>query len=154
QGVRVVCCSGKRVSLASLNSLERGFREESFAFHPLPLLEAAGAMRRLLWDGQATRPCLRAILREPHLSRAKQLRLLFHTLLGAALAEELDALGVEHIHAHHGYFASWMALVAARLLGIGFSFTLHGSDLLLGRADLLAAKLDRCLFCVTISDFN
>jgi colanic acid/amylovoran biosynthesis glycosyltransferase len=58
-----------------------------------------------------------------------------------------------HIHAHHGYFASWMALAAARLLGIGFSFTLHGSDLL-QRADLLSAKLRACQFCVTVSEFN
>ena len=53
--------------------------------------------------------------------------------MGAALADELAPSDVEHIHAHHGYFASWMALVAARLLGIGFSFTLHGSDLLRAR---------------------
>ena len=46
-----------------------------------------------------------------------------------------------------------MALVAARLLGIGFSFTLHGSDLLVHR-DLLAAKLHACRFCVTVSDYN
>jgi colanic acid/amylovoran biosynthesis glycosyltransferase len=46
-----------------------------------------------------------------------------------------------------------MALAAARLLGVGFSFTLHGSDLL-QRADLLSAKLRACQFCVTVSDFN
>jgi len=73
--------------------------------------------------------------------------------MGAALAEQLAPLDVDHIHAHHGYFASWMTLAAARLLGIGFSFTLHGSDLLL-RADLLSAKLRACQFCVTVSDFN
>jgi glycosyltransferase involved in cell wall biosynthesis len=46
-----------------------------------------------------------------------------------------------------------MALVAAHLLKIGFSFTLHGSDLLV-HADLLGAKLRACSFCVTVSDFN
>jgi hypothetical protein len=46
-----------------------------------------------------------------------------------------------------------MALVAARLLGVGFSFTLHGSDLL-QRADFLSAKLRTCKFCVTVSDYN
>jgi glycosyltransferase involved in cell wall biosynthesis len=73
--------------------------------------------------------------------------------MGAALARELASLDVQHIHAHHGYFASWMALTAAQLLGIGYRFTLHGSDLL-RRADLLSAKLRACAFCVTISDFN
>jgi glycosyltransferase involved in cell wall biosynthesis len=73
--------------------------------------------------------------------------------MGAAMAEHLAPLNVQHIHAHHGYFASWMAAVAARLLGVSFSFTLHGSDLLV-RADLLAAKLRQCQFCVTVSEFN
>jgi glycosyltransferase involved in cell wall biosynthesis len=73
--------------------------------------------------------------------------------MGAAMAEKLAQFNVSHIHAHHGYFASWMALTAARLLGIGFSLTLHGSDLL-QRADLLRAKLDACRFCVTVSEFN
>ena len=45
------------------------------------------------------------------------------------------------------------AAARSYLLGIGFSFTLHGSDLL-QRADLLSAKLRACQFCVTVSDFN
>jgi glycosyltransferase involved in cell wall biosynthesis len=46
-----------------------------------------------------------------------------------------------------------MALIASRLLGISFSFTLHGSDLLV-HADLLATKLRFCRFCATVSQFN
>jgi glycosyltransferase involved in cell wall biosynthesis len=54
---------------------------------------------------------------------------------------------------HHGYFGSWIALVAARLLGVGFSLTLHGSDLLINAA-YLDAKLVNCRFCLTISEYN
>jgi len=43
--------------------------------------------------------------------------------------------------------------VAARLLGIDFSMTLHGSDLLL-HAAYLDMKLKNCNFCITISEFN
>jgi colanic acid/amylovoran biosynthesis glycosyltransferase len=60
---------------------------------------------------------------------------------------------VEHIHAHHGYFASCIALVAARLLEISFSLTLHGSDLLL-HPTYLDTKLQYCKFCLTVSQFN
>ena len=60
---------------------------------------------------------------------------------------------MDHIHVHHGYFGSWIGMVAARLLGIDFSLTLHGSDLLL-HGVYLDTKLANCLFCVTISDFN
>jgi hypothetical protein len=65
--------------------------------------------------------------------------------MGAAMAEQLEPFRIDHIHAHHGYFASWMALTAARLLGVSFSFTLHGSDLL-QRADLISAKLQLASF--------
>jgi len=84
---------------------------------------------------------------------SRKLKTLPHTWLGAYLALQLCERNVEHIHVHHGYFASWVAMVAARLLGISFSMTLHGSDLLLHEA-YLDLKLAQCLFCVTISDFN
>lgn len=44
-------------------------------------------------------------------------------------------------------------MTAARLLGIGFSITLHGSDLLLDHA-FLGRKLTHCRFCLTVSEFN
>jgi len=65
----------------------------------------------------------------------------------------LEGRGIEHIHAHHGYFGSWIALTAARLLGLPFSMTLYGSDLLL-HATYLDTKLEHCAFCLTISEFN
>lgn len=44
-------------------------------------------------------------------------------------------------------------MVAAQSLGIGFSMTLHGSDLLL-HATYMESKLQACQFCFTISEFN
>ena len=45
-------------------------------------------------------------------------------------------------------------MVAARFLRVGFSLTLHGSDLLLQRRSYLDVKLENCAFCVTISEYN
>jgi len=87
---------------------------------------------------------------EGPIERAKAL---LHTWLGACYALRLEGCGVDHIHVHHGYFGSWVALVAARLLNVNFSMTLHGSDLLL-RAAYLDAKLAACAFCLTVSDYN
>ena len=84
---------------------------------------------------------------------ARRLRALLHTLLGACYALQLRDRGVDHIHVHHGYFASWIAMVAARLLDIRYSVTLHGSDLLL-HGVYLDTKLKHCSFCVTVSEFN
>jgi colanic acid/amylovoran biosynthesis glycosyltransferase len=96
-------------------------------------------------------PLARVMRGEESLKR--RLRALLHTALGAYYAALLKDRGVHHIHVHHGYLASWIGMVAARLLGIDFSLTLYGSDLLLNAA-YLDTKLENCLFCVTISDYN
>jgi len=88
--------------------------------------------------------------REGLLQRFKALA---HTGLGACYAALLEGRGVDHIHVHHGYFGSWIAMIAARLLGVGFSMTLHGSDLLL-HGVYLDAKLESCTFCLTVSEYN
>jgi colanic acid/amylovoran biosynthesis glycosyltransferase len=83
----------------------------------------------------------------------QRLKALAHTFLGACYAVQLQGKRVEHIHVHHGYFGSWIALTASKLLGIGFSLTLHGSDLLL-HASYLDVKLGACGFCLTVSEYN
>jgi colanic acid/amylovoran biosynthesis glycosyltransferase len=82
-----------------------------------------------------------------------RLKALLHIWLGACYAVLLRERGVDHIHVHHGYFGSWIAMVAARLLGIRFSMTLHGSDLLV-HGVYLDTKLKNCQSCVTISEYN
>jgi colanic acid/amylovoran biosynthesis glycosyltransferase len=153
RGAEVICCSGKRVSPKDLSLAERDFWKETRFFQPLSDDELLSAARLLASDRHSLWQLLRPLLWERGVSPARRVRALGHTVMGAALAEQLAPLNVEHLHAHHGYFASWMALTAARMLGIGFSFTLHGSDLL-QRADLLSAKLRACQFCVTVSDYN
>jgi colanic acid/amylovoran biosynthesis glycosyltransferase len=153
RGVRVVCCSGKRVPPGGLDQRERRFWSETHFFQPLTDAQLVRSLSRLRRERVTSAALLRPVLKDFVASPAPRTRSLGHTLMGAALAEKLAPMGVQHIHAHHGYFASWMALVAARLMNIGFSLTLHGSDLLV-RADLLQTKLQECRFCVTVSDFN
>jgi glycosyltransferase involved in cell wall biosynthesis len=94
---------------------------------------------RVLWSG-----------REGPLRR---LRALVHVWMGAYFALLLKPARVAHIHAHHGYFAAWAAMVASRLLGVPFSMTLHGSDLLVDRI-YLDLKVRHSKFVVTISEYN
>jgi glycosyltransferase involved in cell wall biosynthesis len=86
-------------------------------------------------------------------SPLQRLKALLHTWMGACYAILLEERGVEHIHVHHGYFGSWVAMVAARLLGVGFTMTLYGSDLLL-HGTYLDVKLRNCALCVTVSEYN
>ena len=86
-------------------------------------------------------------------SFSQRIKTIFHTWLGACYALLLEEHNVDHIHVHHGYFGSWIAMTAAHFLDVGFSMTLHGSDLLLNAA-YLDAKLTNCLFCLTVSEYN
>lgn len=83
----------------------------------------------------------------------QRLKAVIHTFLGACYAVRLKDRGVGHIHVHHGYFGSWVGMTAARLMGVRFSMTLHGSDLLL-HGTYLDTKLQNCEFCLTVSEFN
>lgn len=70
-----------------------------------------------------------------------------------AFAERMEALGVEHIHAHFASHPALAALVVNRLTGIPYSFTAHGSDLHVDRT-MLPAKVASASFVVAVSAYN
>lgn len=152
RGLHVIPCS-VRTAVSDLNPELEDINTETLFLQPVKARQVLQA----IWLCLRQLPQLANFIhhttvqgREPF---SRRLRAFLHTGLGAYYALSLRGYGVEHIHAHHGYFSSWVAMVAARLLGIGFSFTLHGSDLLLHPA-WLNLKLKHCDFCVTISEFN
>lgn len=152
RGVRVICCSAKRTSRRNLNDAECQFHDETRFIRPVPALKLAKALSRVVSELPTLQPILQAGLNES-VNTKQRLRIVAHSVMGAALADELAPLKADHIHAHHGYYASWMAMIAASLLGISFSFTLHGSDLLLDK-NLLGTKLRFCRLCFTVSNYN
>jgi glycosyltransferase involved in cell wall biosynthesis len=68
-------------------------------------------------------------------------------------ARQMQRLGVRHIHAHFGSHPALAALLAAESQGIGFSFTVHAHDLYADNV-MLAEKVRRARFVITISEFN
>jgi glycosyltransferase involved in cell wall biosynthesis len=153
RGVEVISCSARRVDSSKLDTTQRPIAAETLYLQPLRF--------KLLLKAAYLCVCKFALLadlyervlvlgRESPLRRAKAL---LHTWLGVYYALLLEGRGVEHIHVHHGYFGSWIAMVAARVLGVRFSMTLHGSDLLLHGA-YLDTKLENCRFCLTVSEHN
>ncbi len=131
----MIPCSARRCASADESNLER-FAAETLYLQPLrlKLLIYAALMCFVKF------PLLRDFFRRALLQGSEPLRqrglALLHTWLGVYYALLIESTDVEHIHVHHGYFASWIAMVAARILGIEFSMTLHGSDLLLHPAFL------------------
>jgi len=152
RGVTVIPCSARPASIA-LDSDLGVLTAETLYLQPIRLkLVIYAAFLCILKFHLLKDFFYRALLQgsEPF---TRRVRALLHTWLGLYYALLIRASHPEHIHVHHGYFSSWIAMVAARSLGIEFSMTLHGSDLLLHPA-YLDLKLKECSFCVTISEFN
>jgi glycosyltransferase involved in cell wall biosynthesis len=153
RGIEVLPCSARAVRETSFDSTLQDFCRQTIFLQPLRPAIGLRALGTCCSRLPRILDLLRPILLSLKESPARRVRAIAHTLLGAYYAELLRGRGIQHIHAHHGYFSSWIAMVAARLLGVSFSLTLHGSDLLLHPA-YLETKLRECSFCLTVSEFN
>ncbi|WP_422923018.1 glycosyltransferase family 4 protein [Singulisphaera sp. PoT] len=83
----------------------------------------------------------------------QRMNLIFQTIPATVLAVKWRNKGIRHIHAHWANAATSVAMHAAELLGIGFSFTGHANDLFIQRIGL-RAKIQRARFIVCISEFH
>ena len=81
---------------------------------------------------------------------AKSLVVWWRTL---ALLPVIRRMAPDHLHAHWATFPSTAAMWSARRLNVPFSFTAHAHDIFVND-HLLAEKLKRAAFGVTISEFN
>jgi glycosyltransferase involved in cell wall biosynthesis len=151
-GVTVIPCSARHSS-TSLNSDLSRLAGETLYLQTLKLGLLIYAAFLCLAKFPSLKDFFRRALFQGHEPLGRRLRAVLHTWLGVYFALLIEESGVQHIHVHHGYFASWIAMVAARVLEIDFSMTLHGSDLLI-HAAYLDIKLENCKLCLTISEFN
>ncbi len=71
----------------------------------------------------------------------------------AYYARCMQALGIEHMHAHWATHPALAAYVIRMLTGIPYSFTAHAHDIYAERP-MLEAKIRHADFAVTISDYN
>jgi colanic acid/amylovoran biosynthesis glycosyltransferase len=142
-------------------------RAHSRIRHPeTAALEPSVRMRRPL-STATVGSTSRLLRRDPRLYA----RLFSQTVLGNCLSPEFLAKGlavlpwaveiaetmrrqrVRHIHAHYGTHPALVAMLAAKILGISFSFTVHAHDLFVNTT-MLAEKVRAARFVVPISDYN
>lgn len=79
--------------------------------------------------------------------------LVYRFLAGARLARILEKHGCRHLHVHFAHVPTDIAMYAARLANITFSFTSHANDLF-ERGWLLKEKVARSAQAMTISEYN
>ena len=79
----------------------------------------------------------------------------FHFAEAIALADELDARGVDHLHNHFANSGANVGYLASRFLGIDWSLTLHGiSEFDYPAGPLLAEKITRAAFVACVTHFG
>jgi glycosyltransferase involved in cell wall biosynthesis len=61
---------------------------------------------------------------------------------------------VVHLHSHFAHSPTSVALFAARLTGLPFSFTAHAKDIYTSNARQLREKIDLARFVITCTEFN
>lgn len=74
-------------------------------------------------------------------------------LQAAWFAQQMEELGITHVHAHFATHPALAAYIVNQLTGIPYSFTAHADDIYL-EPSMLAEKIDHAHTVVTISDYN
>ena len=158
RGLDILTCSVRRTGPQH----HRGPAERAEAAMTFALLEAAKNPFHLIGAQVAalkTPGLYLRTLRKAWSMRGPGLRAtvyqLFYFLEATVLARHLKARGATHLHNHFAQASGNVALLAARLAGIPFSFTLHGpadfTDPKLWRLD---AKIRDAAFVACISHYS
>lgn len=158
QGLQVLTCSIRKPPEAEFRGQEeRTARAETFyvidaARNPMRLLKShARALVRAPGNWFSTL-ALAVRMRSPGLKAF--LWQLFYFLEAGVLADHLRAQNAHHLHNHFGNSSCSVAVLAAKLAGIPFSFTEHGPAIFF-EVDrwALPEKIARAKFVVAITHF-
>ncbi len=157
-GVPVITCSIRRPPESEFKGQEeRQARAETFyviaaAKNPLRLL--GGHARALLRNPGTWASTLALAIRMRSPGLKAFLWQLFYFLEAGVLADHLRRANVRHLHNHFGNSSCSVAVLAARLAGIPFSFTEHGPAIFF-EVDRwsLPEKIARAQFVVAITHF-
>ena len=77
-----------------------------------------------------------------------------HILYAAYVANQVEAEGITHLHAHYANTPATVALIVHKFTGISYSFTAHAKDIYLSRKGMLAYKMKHARFVVTCTGYN
>ncbi len=128
-------------------------REVTVLYRPVnPLFWLAHLFFLLRYPRRYWHCLVRYALRAPEPWRNRR-RCLAFLAMAPYTAWHLRRAGVQHLHAHFANAPASLALPAAYLAGISFSFTAHAYDLFIDQL-LLPAKLEAAAFVASISRFN
>lgn len=77
-----------------------------------------------------------------------------HFFQAGYLVHNARGKNIAHLHAHFAHSPTSVAMFAAEISGIPFSFTAHAKDIYTTDAEQLAEKIERAAFVVTCTRYN
>jgi glycosyltransferase involved in cell wall biosynthesis len=119
--------------------------------HWQALLHSNVALSRRL--GNHYRQCLNGALRRAW-QRRKSATIRHFLQAGHLCATRLVGSPIRHLHAHFCHTPTSVALFAAELLNLPYSFTAHAKDIYTSDPDQLRRKINRASFVVTCTRYN
>lgn len=156
-GFDILTCSIRKTGAEHIVGPEQA-REQANTFHVLDSARSPGRMLGALvkackTPGPLWQTVLLAWRTAPGGLRAG-LWQLFYLLEALVLADEMERHGITHLHNHIAKASCTVAMLASKLSGIPFSFTLHGPDIFFEPMHWrLDEKIKRAAFVACISDF-
>jgi glycosyltransferase involved in cell wall biosynthesis len=121
--------------------------------HPVRYLKALSFARRHRTRGISLLRSLWRAARKKELSKAQRQNVLLNFLLIVPVARRMRHEEFTLIHAQYADSASSLALLAAMILDLPFSFTAHAYDIFTPQV-IFAEKLKRSRFIVTCTRYN
>ena len=156
RGVEIVTFSVRRPTAQNILGAEAA--REAKATRWLVPPPARTFARALLW-GLASRPLLSArtlvnAVTAPGIRLRQRIKWFYYFAEAVLLAYWLVTERCDRLHGHFGNSGSSTALLAARLAGVPFSFTCHGSELLEPDIFRLADKVAVADFVACVSEYG
>ena len=138
--------------LASLSAESESLIDETTYLRSIPLLSLIRThLHWIIRRPYRYKDTLKLLLSESETVDEKR-RAFKQFVGGVALANDTELQDVKHIHAHFSSVGASLALVAANLRDISFSFTAH--NMLFTEQHLLKAKIEKAHFIVAISEYT
>jgi glycosyltransferase involved in cell wall biosynthesis len=158
RGVTIALFSTVRPMVEQVFEEARSIIEETtYLYDARPVPVAFGALHCLIHHPLRFCRALGLVARDALVAHtpaaSDRIKMFWHFLTGCRLAQLLVSRDVEHVHAHFAHVPAAIAMYAAMLAGIPFSFTAHANDLF-ERGTALREKVARSAFTAAISDYN
>jgi colanic acid/amylovoran biosynthesis glycosyltransferase len=153
---------GKKIKIYSIHHASKGsyYKEDEWilkiAFYLFPLNILKFVKSNIYFIKSKTKVYFSIIFAcffGSHVCFSNRIKSLYHFFEGVYLAKNIINDDISHLHAHFAGGPATCAMVASKITGIPFSFTAHGTGLLIEKL-LLKEKIQWSAFIVAISSYN